>query len=227
MVEVTKYQNGISLLSMLELERDKLIHNLIKENYIKSDKVKDAFQKVNREKFLPDFLKNRAYIDTPLEIGHGQTISAPHMVAIMCEALDIKKEQKILEIGEGSGYHAAIVAYLVGKKGHVYTVERIRELGNQARANLSKAGVINTTVEIGDGSEGLEKYQPYDRIYVTCAAHNVPSPLINQLKEYGKLLIPVGKLYCELKLLEKKDNQIISKNLGGCVFVPLVGRHGF
>lgn len=212
---------------MFELERERLVHNLIKENYIKSDKVKDAFQKVPRDKFLPDFLKNRAYDDTPLVIGYGQTISAPHMVAIMCEALDIKKEQKILEIGAGSGYHAAIVSYLVGKKGHVYTIERIEKLGNQAENNLKKAGFTNTTVEIGDGSEGLEKYQPYDRIYVTCAAPKVPPPLIHQLKEDGKLLIPVGKMYCELKLLEKKDKQIISKNLGGCVFVPLVGRHGF
>ncbi len=212
---------------MFELDRERLIESLIRENYIKSDVVKKAFQKVPREKFLPDFLKSRAYNDRPQEIGHGQTISAPHMVAIMCEALDIHKGQKILEIGAGSGYHAAIVSYLVGEKGHVYSIERIEVLGKVAKKNLTDAGFKNTTVEIGDGSEGLEKYQPYDRIYVTCAAPAVPQPLIDQLKDGGKLLVPVGKLYCDLKLIEKKGEKIITKNLGGCVFVPLVGKHGF
>ena len=212
---------------MFELERERLISSLVRENYIKSEEVKKAFQKVPREKFLPDYLKKMAYCDTPQQIGFGQTISAPHMVAIMCEALDIYKEQKILEIGAGSGYHAAIVAYLVGEKGHLYSIERIEDLGKIAKKNLINAGFKNTTVEIGDGSEGLEKYQPYDRIYVTCAAPAVPPPLINQLKDRGKLLVPVGKVYCDLKLIEKKDKEIITKNLGGCVFVPLVGKHGF
>jgi len=212
---------------MFELERERLINNLLRENYIKSNEVKKAFQKVPREKFLPDYLKKMAYCDTPQQIGYGQTISAPHMVAIMCEALDICKGQKILEIGAGSGYHAAIVSCLVGEKGQVYSIERIEDLGKLAQKNLREAGFTNTIVEIGDGSEGLEKYQPYDRIYVTCAAPAVPPPLISQLKDGGKLLVPVGKLYCDLKLIEKKGEKIVTKNLGGCVFVPLVGKHGF
>ncbi|UCF12251.1 MAG: protein-L-isoaspartate O-methyltransferase [Thermoplasmatales archaeon] len=212
---------------MFELERERLVNNLIREGYVKTDEVKKAFLKVPRELFVPDSFKMRAYVDTPLEIGKGQTISAPHMVAIMCEALDVKKDQKILEIGAGSGYHAAIVAYLVGEKGHVYTIERIEKLANRAQENLKQANIKNVNVEIGDGSEGFEKYEPYDRIYVTCASPGVPEPLLNQLKDSGKLLIPVGKMFCNLKLIEKKGKDILSKDLGGCVFVPLVGRHGY
>ena len=212
---------------MFEHEREALVEKLINSKYIKSHKVKQAFLDVPRHNFLPESLKESAYFDNPLEIGFGQTISAPHMVAIMCEVLDIQKGQKILEIGAGSGYHAAIVSYLVSDSGHVYSIERIENLGKTASENLKKAGFKNTTVEIGDGSTGLEKYQPYDRIYVTCAAPKVPQPLINQLKDGGKLLIPVGKLYCELKLIKKQGDKITSNNLGGCVFVPLVGKHGF
>ena len=211
---------------MFELERERLINNLVREGYVKSDEVKKAFLEVPRDIFVPDSLKMRAYVDTPLEIGKGQTISAPHMVAIMCEALDVKKGQKILEIGAGSGYDAAVVAYLVGEKGHVYTIERFEKLANRAQENLKQASITNVNVEIGDGSEGFEKNKPYDRIYVTCASPGVPQPLLNQLKDSGKLLIPVGKMFCELKLIEKKGEEIISKDLGGCVFVPLVGRHG-
>lgn len=211
---------------MFERERRQLIDNLIREGYIKSDEVKKAFLKIPREEFVPDYLKNRAYIDSPLEIGQGQTISAPHMVAIMCEVLDIKKNQKILEIGAGSGYHAAVVAHIVGKNGHVYTVERFEKLAKRAQENLQRSGTSNVTVEIGDGSEGFEKYKPYDRIYVTCASPGVPQPLLDQLSDTGKLLIPVGNMFCELKLIEKKGKKIFSKNLGGCVFVPLIGKYG-
>ena len=121
---------------MFELERERLVNNLVREGYVKSDEVKKAFLKVPREIFVPDSLKMRAYVDTPLEIGKGQTISAPHMVAIMCEALDVKKGQKILEIGAGSGYHAAIVAYLVGEKGHLYTIERFEKLANSVSKKM-------------------------------------------------------------------------------------------
>ncbi|MFW6121258.1 MAG: protein-L-isoaspartate O-methyltransferase [Petrotogales bacterium] len=211
---------------MFEFERKGLVNDLLKGGYIKSDKVKKAFLEVPREEFLSNSLKTRAYVDTPLEIGYGQTISAPHMIAIMCEALDLKKGQKVLEIGAGSGYHAAIVAHIVGEKGQVYTIERFENLAQIAQQNLKRTGFTNTTVEIGDGSEGLKKYEPYDRIYVTCAAPQVPKALVDQLKDTGKLLIPVGKMFCELKLIEKEDEKISSKNLGGCVFVPLVGKYG-
>ena len=165
--------------------------------------------------------------DRPFEIGNGQTISAPHMVAIMVEALDIKPGQKILEIGSGSGYHAAVVSLLVGNDGQVFSIERIHALAESAKENLDKAGCNNVTVFKGDGSLGLPDHAPYDRIYVTCASPSVPQPLLDQLRDTGKLLIPVGKMYCELMLLEKNGDHIDSKDLGGCAFVPLVGKHGF
>jgi len=211
---------------MFHTNREQLINRLVEDCYIKNDDVKKAFLTIPREKFVPDYLKIHAYVDRPLEIGNSQTISAPHMVAIMCEALDIQEGQKILEIGAGSGYHAAIVSCLVGEKGHVYTIERFEDLAKNAEENLNNAEITNVTVVVGDGSEGLKKYEPYDRIYVTCAAPTIPKPLIDQLKDFGKLLIPVGSMYCELQLIEKKGKEIQSKRLGGCVFVPLVGKYG-
>lgn len=203
-----------------------LVNNLKSEGRIYTKEVEKAFLETPRDMFVPESLKRVAYVDTPLEIGNGQTISAPHMVAIMVEALDLKKGQKVLEIGTGSGYHAAIVSKLVGKDGHVYTIERFISLAENAKKNLENAGITNVTVETGDGSEGLQKNAPYDSIYVTCAAPYVPSPLIEQLKDSGKLLIPVGEMICELKLIEKKGKNVTSKNLGGCAFVPLVGKFG-
>ncbi len=158
---------------MLNTSREQLVNRLFKEGYIKTDTVKKAFLKVPREEFIPEYLKMQAYIDRPLEIGNNQTISAPHMVAIMCEALNIQKGQKILEIGTGSGYHAAIVSQLAGEKGHVYTIERFENLAKRAENNLRHTGITNVTVKVGDGSEGLKKYEPYDRIYVTCAAPEI------------------------------------------------------
>ena len=199
---------------------------LKKRGRIKKEKVEKAFLETPRELFIPEKIKEYAYVDTPLEIGNGQTISAPHMVAIMCEALDVKEGQKILEIGAGSGYHAAIVSKIIGKKGHIYTVERIKKLAENAKQNLKKANITNVTVKIGDGSQGLQEFAPYDIIYVTCAAPDIPEPLIEQLKDPGQILIPVGQRICELMLLDKKDDKITSKNLGGCAFVPLIGKYG-
>jgi protein-L-isoaspartate(D-aspartate) O-methyltransferase len=211
---------------MYEQERERLVLDLCKEGYIKTDPVKQAFLTVPREEFIPEFIKNYSYVDTPLEIGNDQTISAPHMVAIMCEALDIKKGQKILEVGAGSGYHAAIVAQLVGKTGKVYTIERFESLAEKAKKNLTQIRCKNVLVEVGDGSCGLPSHQPYDRIYVTCAAPCIPQPLIDQLQDPGILLVPVGNMYCELTLLEKNKGKTKSQQLGGCVFVPLVGKYG-
>jgi len=210
-----------------EIKRKELVKRLILEGRIYSKEVERAFLEIPREVFVPDSIKKFAYLDTPLEIGNGQTISAPHMVAIMVEGLDIKKGQKILEIGAGSGYHAAIVSKLIGKDGHIYTIERHSSLVENAKNNIKNAEITNITIETGDGSQGLIKYAPYDRIYVTCAAPGIPPPLIEQLKNKGKLMIPVGKAICELKLIEKKGNKLIENDLGGCAFVPLVGKHGY
>jgi protein-L-isoaspartate(D-aspartate) O-methyltransferase len=211
---------------MYEQERERLVTNLYREGYIKTERVKQAFLTVPREAFIPDSLKKYAYVDTPLDIGQGQTISAPHMVAIMCESLDIKDDQKILEVGTGSGYHAAIVAHLVGETGQVYTIERFESLAKKAKKDLKQIGITNVIVEVGDGSCGLPFYQPYDRIYVTCAAPYIPQPLIDQLQDSGKLLVPIGDKYCELILLEKQKEKSVMHQLGECVFVPLVGKYG-
>ena len=210
-----------------EDERVELVKKLRREGRITQIEVEKALLETPREIFVPESLKKYSYVDTPLEIGDGQTISAPHMVAIMCEGLDIRKGQKILEIGAGSGYHVAVISKLVGKQGQIYTIERFSSLADKAKKNLENAGITNVTIEIGDGSQGLLKYAPYDRIYVTCAAPYVPPPLLEQLKDQGKLMIPVGKMLCNLELIEKNGDKINKKNLGGCAFVPLVGKYGF
>ena len=208
-------------------KRDILITSLKREGKIKTKIVEKAFLNVQREKFVPELFKKHAYVDTPLEIGNGQTISAPHMVAIMCETLDIKKGQTILEIGTGSGYHAAIVSKIVGEKGHVYTIERFSSLAKKAKKNLENTNIKNVTVEVSDGSNGLPQYAPYERIYVTCASPKIPNPLLEQLKDPGKMLVPVGRFICQLKLIEKKEGRITTKDICSCEFVPLIGKHGF
>jgi protein-L-isoaspartate(D-aspartate) O-methyltransferase len=189
-------------------------------------RVGEAMAKTPRELFVPEHMKNLAYDDHPLLIGWGQTISAPHMVAIMCEVLDLHEGMKVLEVGGGSGYHAAVMAELVGPKGHVYAVERISDLAEKARQNLERAGYTNVTVVVGDGRCGLLEHAPYDRISVACAAPDVPAPLKEQLKTGGKLVIPVGSHYQEL-LLVTKTNGFEIKQCGGVVFVPLIGSYGF
>ncbi len=208
-------------------ERNQLITRLKHEGYIKTKAVEHAFRLIPREVFIPDSIRHRAYVDTPLEIGEGQTISAPHMVAIMCEALDVKNGQTILEIGTGSGYHAAIVSKLVGDSGHVYSIERFSSLAEQAKKRLKKLKLENVTVLIGDGSLGDIEHAPFDRIYVTAASPDVPPPLLEQLKDNGKLLIPNGEYFCTLELFEKNGLKITRTDHGGCVFVPLVGKYGF
>jgi protein-L-isoaspartate(D-aspartate) O-methyltransferase len=190
--------------------------------------VRKAMLRVPRHKFVPKNMQGAAHIDIPLDIGHGQTISAPHMVAIMCELLELSKGHKVLEIGAGSGYNAAVMGELIGKSGHVYAVERIEPLVNFAKKNLKKTGYDNVTVLLGDGSIGCSRYAPYDRIAVTCAAPCIPEPLLEQLKPGGIMVIPVGKYYQELIKIKKDSNSNIHKERkGGVVFVPLIGKYGF
>jgi len=187
-------------------------------------------RRVPREEFVPDDLREDAYLDSPLPIGEGQTISAPHMVAIMVEQLELKPGMKVLEIGAGSGYHAAVCAEIVGPEGHVYTVERIASLASFAEANLKRTGYArNVTVVFGDGTRGLPQYAPYDRIFVAAAAPDIPSPLVDQLVEGGSMLVPVGGRYYQdlIRVRKRKGGGIEKENLGGCVFVPLIGEYGY
>jgi protein-L-isoaspartate(D-aspartate) O-methyltransferase len=209
-----------------EKERERLVRSLrfqeIKESVL------DAMLRVPRHLFIPEGLRRDAYVDTPLPIGHGQTISAPHMVAIMCDLLDLKDGQRVLEIGTGSGYNAAVMAELVGKTGHIYTVERIAPLVEFAKKNLMDAGYTNVTVILEDGSGGYSEFSSYDRITVTCAAPDIPEPLVEQLKPGGLLAIPVGDYIQQLYLVKKDpDGTVHKQSKGGVVFVPLIGKYGY
>ncbi|HDI72636.1 MAG TPA: protein-L-isoaspartate(D-aspartate) O-methyltransferase [Candidatus Altiarchaeales archaeon] len=208
-------------------ERRGLIKKLKSEGYLSNERVIEAMLKVPREEFITEYQKSYAYADRPLPIGEGQTISAPHMVAIMTEHLDVEEDHKVLEIGAGSGYQAAILAE-IANKGKIYTVERIPELAKKAEENLNRIGYKNIEIIISDGSKGYKKEAPYDRIIVTAGAPRIPESLLKQLKDPGKLLIPVGgRMFQELKLVEKKKGEFSTKNLGGCVFVPLIGDEGW
>jgi protein-L-isoaspartate(D-aspartate) O-methyltransferase len=191
------------------------------------DRVVEAMGRVPRELFVPESIRHMAYEDHPLPIGEGQTISAPHMVAIMCDVLDIHEGMRVLDVGTGSGYHAAVMADLVGPEGHVYSIERVAELVVYSRRNLREAGIENVTVIEGDGSCGLPDRAPYDRINVAATAPEVPEPLKEQLKVGGKLAIPVGSCYQELVLVVRTEEGFELEHRGGVVFVPLIGDHGF
>lgn len=193
---------------------------------IADPKVVSAMSRVKRELFLPEHLQSRAYDDTPLPIGLGQTISAPHMVGIMCSILDLQPGMTVLEVGGGSGYHAAVMAELVGSTGHVYSVERMAELVEFARENLGRAGIRNVTMILSDGSLGLPEHAPYDRISVAATAPDVPEPLKQQLKRGGKMVIPLGRDYQELYLVTRKNGFSVERKMG-VIFVPLIGEEGF
>jgi protein-L-isoaspartate(D-aspartate) O-methyltransferase len=208
------------------MDRKELVKSLVSEGLLKSRRVIKAFEQVPREQFLPDRLKGLAYSDTPLPIPGGQTISAPHMVAVMSEYLDVKANHKILEIGAGSGYQAAILSKMA-PKGRVYTVEVVPELTDFAKKNL--AGYRNVRVFSGDGSMGLPEYAPYDRVIATAGCPSIPTPWMGQLKENGKMVAPVGGRYEQrLILVEKKNGKNLETDLNfPCVFVPLRGLYGW
>jgi len=206
-----------------------VIRSLVAEGYLSSQTVIEAMLKVPREEFVPPEYRRFSYYDTPLPIGYGQTISAMHMVAIMTEKLNPMPGHRVLEIGTGSGYQAAVLAEIVGIKGHVWTIERIPELAEYAFANLRRTGYIDrTTVVVSDGSEGFQPAAPYDGIIVTAAAPDVPKPLIKQLKKGGRLVIPVGNRWVQvLRIIVKENSKLWAEDVLPCAFVPLIGRYGF
>ena len=192
---------------------------------VKNKSVLEAMRRVLRHEFVPDRYKSEAYIDMPLPIGYDQTISQPYIVAYMTELLDPKKEHKILEVGTGSGYQAAVLAELVD---HVYTIEIIKELGESAEKRLKRLGYKNVTVKIGDGYFGWKEHAPYDAIIVTAAPDHIPPLLIHQLKPGGKLCIPVGGRFRvqNLTLVQKTESgSIITRQVMPVSFVPLTGKH--
>jgi len=213
---------------VFEDENERLIEHIKSLGYLKSKALENALRDVQRHLFIPKEMKDLAYRDTALSIGYNQTISQPSTVVAMTEALDVKEGQKILEVGTGSGWQAAILAKLVGKNGFVYTVEIVPELIEFAKDNLKKVGIENVKVIKGDGSLGLKDYAPYDRIIVTAACPDIPKPLVNQLKINGILVIPIGNLYLqEMYVIKKLKGKIEKESIGSFMFVPLVGRYGF
>ncbi len=208
-----------------EKARENMVKTQLLSRGITSERVIEAFRAIPRECFVPERLREFAYQDGPLSIGNGQTISQPYIVALMTELLDVQPTDKILEIGTGSGYQTAILAYL-GRQ--VYTVERIAELQELAKKRLTSLGFDNINYKIDDGSLGWEEFAKYDKIIVTAGAPDIPEALVDQLKLSGILVIPVGNQnYQRLKRIKKLENGLLQEDFGGCVFVPLVGRQGW
>lgn len=193
---------------------------------IHDQRVLEAFAGVPRHCFVDRAMWKEAYGDHPLPIGHQQTISQPYIVAKMVQELGLRPEQKVLEIGTGSGYQTAILARLVRQ---VYSIERIAELARGAQTVLSDLGVVNATVKVFDGTYGWSEMAPFDRIIVSAAAPEVPAPLTAQLSAGGILLIPVGDAYSQILTMvtRTEDGELTQIELDGCVFVKLVGRYGW
>jgi len=203
--------------------RKRMVEEQLIPRGIKTPRVLDAFYKVERHKFIPEALRTSAYADFPVPIGEGQTISQPYIVALMTECLDLKGEEKVLEIGTGSGYQAAILAELVRE---VYTVERFEVLAKGAESVFNELGYKNITIKVSDGTLGWTEVAPFDRIIITAASPRIPLPLTEQLKESGKLILPLGESFSQvLTVAEKKKGRFESVEVCGCVFVPLIGKY--
>jgi protein-L-isoaspartate(D-aspartate) O-methyltransferase len=199
--------------------RNKMIRKQIEARGIQHRGTLAAMRKVKRHLFVPPEYQKYAYDDAPLPIGYGQTISQPYMVAAMTELLEPKKGQRILEIGTGSGYQAAVLAEMVAQ---VYTIEIVKELGENTKRRMRELGYHNVEVIIGDGYKGLKSKAPFDAIIVTAAAEKIPPPLIEQLKEGGRMVIPVGAASAvqTLQLLEKRKGKILTTDVTQVRFVP-------
>lgn len=204
--------------------RERMVERQIANRGISSPRVLEAFRSVPRHEFVPEHKREFAYSDGPLPIGKGQTISQPYIVAYMTEVLKLTPDDRVLEIGTGSGYQAAILGELAGE---VYTIERHQSLAETAARRLERMGYDNIHVVQGDGTHGLPEHAPFDGVIVTAAAPEVPRPLLDQLAEGGRLIMPVGSRGGQvLKLYEKEEGDIHIQTLSPVAFVPLVGDHG-
>jgi len=205
--------------------RKKMVKEQLVSRGISDRRTLDAFLKVARHIFVPPNLSASAYADNPLPIGFGQTISQPYMAALMTECLRLKGGEKVLEIGTGSGYQAAILAEIVSM---VYSVERCEELAERSGNALNDLGYKNIEIETGDGTLGWEENAPYDAIIVTAGAPDIPKSLIRQLAEGGRLVIPVGDTHSQvLRVCVKDKYGAASDAVCGCTFVPLIGKEGW
>jgi protein-L-isoaspartate(D-aspartate) O-methyltransferase len=206
-------------------EREAMVTRQLRDRGIGDERVLAAMLKLPRHLFVPDEQQEQAYRDCALPIGFGQTISQPYMVAIMLESMKLTGQERVLDVGTGSGYQAALLGLLARE---VYSVEIIPELTSRARATIQRLGLDNVTVVQGNGSIGLQEAAPFDAIVVAAGAPDVPRALTSQLAEGGTLLIPVGgDSWQELLRIRKRDGRLIREEVTACAFVPLVGEEGW
>jgi protein-L-isoaspartate(D-aspartate) O-methyltransferase len=201
---------------------DTMVAEQIERRGVKDPRVLEAMRKVPRHEFVPEDERHEAYDDRPLPIGHGQTISQPYIVAFMTEALGLKGPEKVLEVGTGSGYQAAVLSLLAKE---VFTIEIVEPLGKQAAEVLKKLGYKNVSVRVGDGYRGWREQAPFDAIIVTCAPDAVPEPLVHQLAEGGRMIIPVGPegKAQQLVLMKKRHGKLHQQEILPVRFVPMTG----
>jgi protein-L-isoaspartate(D-aspartate) O-methyltransferase len=208
-----------------EKERSRMVDEQIVGRGVKDERVLAVMRKIPRHEFLPEGIRGMAYNDSALPIGEGQTMSQPYMVALMTEFLGLKGTERVLEIGTGSGYQAAVLAELCQK---VYTVERIKTVADKARATLDRLGYKSVAIKVFDGTYGWKEMAPFDAIIVTAGSPDIPAPLVEQLKEGGRLVIPVGDRYGQqlITVVKTAEGTITERSIP-CVFVPLIGNHGW
>ncbi len=205
-----------------EVLRKRMVMQQLIPRGINNSRVLDAFLKVERHKFIPEELRGSAYADYPVPIGGCQTISQPYIVALMTQCLDLSGNEKILEIGTGSGYQTTILSELSSQ---IYTIERIPILAQRAESLFQELGYSNIKIRVGDGTLGWPEEMPFTRIIVTAATPEIPLPFIEQLSENGKMVLPIGSSFSQvLTLVEKNKEKVETKSICGCVFVPLVGK---
>jgi protein-L-isoaspartate(D-aspartate) O-methyltransferase len=202
------------------VERERMVKQIAMRG-VTEERLLMAMRKVPREQFVPETMRGQSYSDGPLPIGYGQTISQPFVVAFMTEKLHLRPTDRVLEIGTGSGYQAAILAELAAE---VYTIEIVEPLGKRAAQTLQRLDYKNVQVKIGDGYQGWPEHAPFDAVIVTCAPDHVPRPLVEQTKEGGRIIIPVGPAGDQtLYLLEKKNGQLEQRAVLPVLFVPMTG----
>jgi len=205
--------------------RQNMVESQLRSRGIRDERVLAAMLHVPRHEFVSDEYRGQVYEDHPIPIGEGQTLSQPYIVAIMLEALALRPSHDVLEVGTGSGYQTALLAQLTRQ---VYSVERHGSLVRSAEATLTRLGYTNVKGLLGDGSHGLPDRAPFDAIVVSAAAPRIPPPLFEQLREGGRMVIPVGPAHAqELLLVRKQAGEPVVVNLEGCRFVPLIGSHGY
>ncbi len=217
----TPQQKGLAPAGDMFLSaREQMVRNQLRGRDIHQQRVLEAMGRVPRHVFVPASLRNRAYDDRPLPIGHDQTISQPYVVAFMTQALDLRGGEKILEIGTGSGYQAAVLGELARE---VFTIEIVDPLAQQAKKLLAELGYGNVHVRSGDGYRGWPEQAPFDAIMVTAAPDHVPKPLVDQLRIGGRMILPVGDFFQELVLIRKTENGVVRRSILPVRFVPMTG----